>query len=234
MFKRGSLAWLIWNLIFAVIFIGFGIANLINNNEANYQFVIILILGILIVVDASFRLLFNVVTVINLGKRNLIADTRGHAILCAFELAVGIAVIHLARLIKADITQADFLFRFIGDFVGIAAIVCGCLVAVYGTILVVKKAYRPIDGVWAYLGAALLVTAGILVLIYLTNENVLRAIFVLFGVSGCVTGAMLLFGSIFIYVRVRKQKRALMEHIANSENEGQAIEAQSAEEKPEE
>ncbi|MBQ9457438.1 MAG: hypothetical protein IJU64_02895 [Bacilli bacterium] len=223
MFKRGSVAWLVWNLVLATIILGFGIANLINNNVPEYQYVIILILGIVIVTDAAFRLLLNIITIINLGKRNLIIDTRGHAVLASFELAVGISTIHLARLINADITQADFLFRFLGDFIGIAAIVCGVLALAYTIIMIVKKAAQPIDMGLGIVGSIVSVTAGILVLIYLTNENVLRAFFILFGVIGVVFGTMLILGTLVLYFRARKMKKALQAHLDSaSEEENQA------------
>ena len=224
MVKRGSLGWLVWNLVFAAAFITFGIINLIFNSNSDYQAVIIMIVGIIVVLDASIRLLLNVITVINLGKEKIYIDTRRRAVLASLELAVGISVIHLANTIRTwEIQSVEFFFRFVGDFFGIAAIVLAGLGLIYGVILAIKTKRKLIDIILIIVGAAILVTVGILILVFLKDENVLRAFFIFFGVLFLATGIMLCGGSFFLYF---KHKKAL------AEVEKNIIQAQ--EEKPEE
>ena len=226
MFKRGKLSWLIWNLILATLLIGFSIASLVQNKNGDFQSAIVLIAGIVVILDASIRLLLQVITVINYGKKDILVHIRGGAIASSLELAVGISTAHLASLIRSDIGQAAFLFRFIGDFVGIAAIVVGAFIIIYGTILAIKKTTKVIDTIFNYVGAALFITGGILILVFLRDNPsaIMSAFFITLGIVGLILGLILALGSFVIY-RFAKKAEAQLQILAN---------AQEASEKPEE
>ncbi len=232
MFTRGKLSWLIWNLIISGILIGFGIANLINRDSASFQSVIILIFGIVIIVDASTRLLLNVLTVINEAKKDIFTVIRGRAVASSLELAIGISIIHLSRLVTDNIADASFLFRFFGDFLGIAAIVVGTFVLIYGIILGVKKVSRPIDVVFNVIGSAVLITAGILILIYLKNDPraILSTFFIIVGAVFLAVGTGLGLGTLVIYRFHQKALAQLEKELQKEESPAQQDEANEKEE----
>ena len=226
MFKRGTKSWLIWNIALAALFIAFGIVNLVLNDNHDYQSTLFLILGILIIIDASIRLLFNVLTVARLGQEKILVDTRRHAIYASFELAVGISAISLSNLIKSyELIQVEFLFRFLGTFLGITAIVMAGLLLIFAIIFIVRSTRRAADIVLMILGVAILVTAGVLALVYLRDENVLRAFFIFFGICFLISGTLLLLGSIIFFALAKKQQSIFKQR---------AAEAQPEEAKPEE
>lgn len=233
MFKRGTKSWLIWNCILAVLFLAIGITSLVLYKDRNYQSTIIMIVGIVVVVISSLRLLLNLATVINLGKHNLLADTRSKAIITAFELAVGISIIHLARLLLTDAPDANFFFHFLGDFFGIAAIVVGALILIYAIILAIKSNRKLIDTVLMVLCSIILVTVGILILVYLTNRDVMNVIFVSFGIFAIVTGLALIGGSIVV-IKLARRKQAFIADAIAKEEASKSEEAPKEEGAPEE
>ena len=231
MLKRGSIGWVIWNVVLAALFITFGILNFVHNDNLDYQAVIIMIIGILVVVDASIRLFVHVLTIINLGKERIYVDTRRHAIASSLELAVGISVINLASIIKDQaFGSVNFLFRFIGNFFGIAAIVLAGIVLIYGLVLAIKTKRKPIDIVMIILAAVILAVAGALILVYLRNENVLKAFFIFFGIIALVIGVALLCGTFLILAIARKKAKIIQSQIVEQTNEEQGQEQEQEKE----
>ncbi len=72
MFERGKRSWLVWNIIVASLLAILGITTLVNNNNGDFQGVIILIVAIFIIVDAGFRLLLDVLRVWHIGRATVI------------------------------------------------------------------------------------------------------------------------------------------------------------------
>lgn len=221
MLKRGTVGWLIWTVVIAAILITFGILNIAFNNNAEYQSVIIMIVGILVVVDASIRLLVNVLTIVTLSNDRIYAYTKRSAIVSSLELAVGISIIHLARIVDTSgIVTAEFLFRFIGNFIGITMIVLASIMLIYGIILIIKTKRRLLDIVLILIAAAILIVVGILDLIYIKDENVLRVFFIFFGIIGIISGLMALLGSLLVF-RLTRKKANLAKEIVAEKNETQ-------------
>jgi len=234
MFKRGTKSWLIWTIILAALFIGFGIVNLVFNDNRDYQSVLILILGILVIIDASIRLLLNIFTVARLSEANVIADTRRHAVYASFELALGISLISLSNLIKSyELGQVEFLFRFIGTFLGITALVMAGLTLLYAIILIVRSNTQASKIVGMILGVAILVTVGVLALVYLRDQNVIRVFFIYFGVAFLVTGVCLLFAAIAFFALARKQQSILKQRVVEQAQEQAQEEPKQEENKAE-
>lgn len=238
MFKRGSKSWLISNLVFSLVLIAFGVCNLVFSNNPGYQTVMIVVVGSIVTFDAIGRLIMLMLHVANLAKDKIYAETKNVAIADAFELAVGISVIYLGSLLhsKGTLEEAQLLFKFLGDFFGIAALVLAGIALIYGIILAVKTNRPLLDIVLIIIGAAILIAVGILIIIFLKNENVLIALFIAFGILFIVVGIALLTGvTIGFQMRARREKaeaRMMAEEKAKEEELYGTVENPKHQEEP--
>ncbi|MFA6830234.1 MAG: hypothetical protein WCR67_06000, partial [Bacilli bacterium] len=89
--SKKSTLWIVWNLIEAIMFIGGGIVAFIFYRNTDFQAVILIILGSVLLIDGSLRILANFLPALGLSnKENVFSDL---IISGACELALGITVI---------------------------------------------------------------------------------------------------------------------------------------------
>lgn len=212
MLKRGSILWLIWNAIVAILLGVAGVATLINHANPDFQSVIILIVGIFFIVDAALRLFFDVFKIIRVGEATIVSSNAGAAIAAAFEISIGIALFILSDAVKANNGVADFTFGFIGRFIGISLITIGGVLTVYTVLFFIKKIDKLVLRIALAILAALAIGGGVFVLIYLTDQStILNLFFIVFGLVLVLVATALLAGTIAIFISAKKHEKAVAE-----------------------
>ncbi len=229
MIKKGGIVWTIWNIVVAAIFMALGIVTIAKSGDTDFQNVIILIMGIIVIVDAGLRLLTQVLQFITVNGEKVLKTDLGAAIAGASELAVGILLICVSR----NQAELGIILHYISLFAGILLITMGGVAIAYSVIFIVKKYYNLPVNIGLIVAGAAVVTAGVLILVYATNEAILQAFFVLFGLLFVLVGLGLLILTILYLVARRKQ--AKLEKAAAPEPadvmDAQVVE-EPAEEKP--
>jgi glucan phosphoethanolaminetransferase (alkaline phosphatase superfamily) len=206
MLKRGSKGWAVWNIVEAIILAAIGVLCVIYNDNADLHKWILIILGILVIVDASCRLLFDVLGVFKTPVGTLVSTNYAAVLTGAFEMAIGIAVIMIGN---SDNNQNDVIFQFIGNFVGITLIAIGALVAIYAIIFMVRKAQNVVTSIVQIVVAALFITLGILSIIFLRDKSKAMSVaLITLGVILMIAGIVLLAGTIMILKSNHDLKKA--------------------------
>ena len=136
MFKRGSIVMTIWNLLVAAGLIALGIASCVNRANPDFQNVMFLIAGIFVIVDASLRLLTQVIQIVRFDKGLLMKTSIASAVTGASELAVGIMLI----LVSQNQADMDIVIRYLIYFISILLIAIGTVAVIYAIVFLVKKA----------------------------------------------------------------------------------------------
>ncbi|MCR5348758.1 MAG: hypothetical protein K6E59_04045 [Bacilli bacterium] len=222
MLKKGGIVRTIWNIFVAAVFIAFGVVSCAQSGNPDFQNAIILIAGILVIADAAFRLVTQVILAIGAAQQSLIKTDWSGATVGASELAIGILLILVSR---GESTVLTALFEYLTKFIGILLIVAGSILILYAIIFLVKHAFKPFQNILMIFGGALVITGGILVLVFSTNEALLQIFFVLFGILFILAGIGLLIGAIALAVLARKAGKQIEEVV----NAGEAEPAQDAE-----
>ena len=232
MFQRGKLSWLIWNSVVAALLVVLGVLTCVNSGTSDFQSIIILIVAIFVIVDAGFRLLFDVLRVIHIGPATVVKTDYGAIIGASAELAIGVALIGISNSIKDGGSSFQQLFVFLGNFLGTVFIVGGAVSAAIAVIYFVKKVNSIPENVGICIGAAIVITIGILVLVFCRNqENFMKVFFISFGVILILAGVGSLILTIAYYVKVnRKPAKKPVE----GKEEAEVIEAAPIEEAKEE
>lgn len=206
MFQRGKLSWLIWNAVVAALLVVLGVLTCINSGESQFQSIIVLIVAIFVIVDAGFRILFDVLRVIHIGHATVVKTDYGAIVAASAELAIGVALIGISNTIKDGGPGFQQLFVFLGNFIGTVFIVCGAVSACLATIYFIKKANSIPENVGICIGAAIVITIGILVLVFCRNqENFMKVFFISFGVILMLAGLGALTLTIALYVKTNKK-----------------------------
>ena len=227
MFKRGSIVMTIWNLIVAAGLIALGIATIANNANEDFRNVMFMIAGIFIIVDASLRLLTQVIQVVRFDKGVLLKTSVASAATGASELAVGILLI----LISQEAANMGIVLRYLVYFLSILLITLGTVSVIYAIVFLVKKAASVAANIVSIILGAILITGGILILVYVSNEHFLQFIFVMTGIFFTLAGVGLIFVAIAFALAAHRQGK--VEGAAKEENAAiEAVEEAPAEEAP--
>ena len=212
MFQRGKLSWLIWNVVVAALLIVLGVLTCANSGQSDFQSIIVLIVAIFVIVDAGFRILFDVLRVIHIGPATVVKTDYGAIIGASAELAIGVALIGISNSIKDGGSSFQQLFVFLGNFIGTVFIVGGAVSATIATIYFIKKANSIPENVGICIGAAIVITIGILVLVFCRNqENFMKVFFISFGVILMLAGLGSLTLTIAYYAKVNKKAKKPVE-----------------------
>lgn len=226
MFKRGSIVMTIWNLIVAAGLIALGIATIANNANEDFRNVMFMIAGIFIIVDASLRLLTQVIQVVRFDKGVLLKTSVASAATGASELAVGILLI----LISQEAANMGIVLRYLVYFLSILLITLGTVSVIYAIVFLVKKAASVAANIVSIILGAILITGGILILVYVSNEHFLQFIFVMTGIFFTLAGVGLIFVAIAFALAARRQGKV---EATKEENPAvEAVEGAPAEEEP--
>ena len=202
MLKKGGLGWTIWNVLLGVLLVVGGILCCACSGDYNFQKTVILILGILIIVDASFRLLTQVIKIFSIADLTVIKTDSNNAVIGASELAIGILMI----FVHNEFSYANIVFRYLAYFVGILFVVGG----VVGLIFLIRKHNSVLTNVLEMLVAACLILLGIIIMIYLPDPGTaLRVFFILSGIILILFGLILTCATAYIAVRLHKDAKAL-------------------------
>jgi len=235
MFKKGGVVWIIWNVLFAALFVTLGIITCINSGNPDFQNVIILIAGILVIVDASLRLLALALSIMLNTEEETLRGQLGRSAVSSSELAIGILLILVSQGESAYLTV---LFQYLAYFIGILLIVLGSVALLFGIVFLIKKVGSVAANILGLFVGALLIVGGILVLIYANQEALLQIFFVFFGIMFVLIGVALLVGTVLTAIQIRRFKAAAKAaENAAPENqnavEGEIVEAPAEEPKEE-
>ena len=203
--KKGSLFWTIWNIFAAAVFVVLGIVAIANARNVDFRNAIILVAGIILIVLASLQLLFNVINVFRLSKETVVFKTNyGVAVGAASELSVGILLI----LVSSEQTSMEVIFHYLANFIGILLIVLGAVAVFYAILYLVKKVNSVTANIGSIIGGAIVITLGILAIIFLNKEdNFLVFFFTCFGILFLLFGLCYLFLTIYTLITLKKAKK---------------------------
>ena len=201
MLKRGSIGWVIWNVVESLLLIAGGVLCWIYCSSADFQKTALLIVGILLLTDAALRLTLGVVDVLKIGETAVYKTDYIQAVTGSLELALGIILI----LSYTEAASLEVVFKFVGLFLGIFLITIGAVTLIYAIVYLIKKLNSIFLNSASILGALVLIAGGVLAIIYLTKQSTIMTIFlVILGIVLVVCGAVLLFATISIAKKVKK------------------------------
>lgn len=175
MLKRGSISWLIWNLVESVILVAGGVMCIVFCNNTDFQKTALLIVGILVAVDAALRLTLGVIDVIRIGDHAVMRTDYVEAATGSLELALGIILI----LSYTESASLEVVFKFVGLFIGIFLITIGAVAVVYAIVYIVKKMNLLIANIFSIIGAVLVIALGVMAIVYLTKQDTIMLIFLI-------------------------------------------------------
>lgn len=225
MFKRGSIVMTIWNLIVAAGLIALGIATCANNDNPDFRNVMIMIAGIFVIVDAGLRILTQVIQVVRFQHGVMVRTDLASAVTGASELAIGILLI----MISQNSDNMIIVLQYLILFVSILLITLGGVDIIYSIVFLVKKAGSLARNIVSLIFGALVVTGGVLILVYATNEAMLRFIFVLIGIGFILSGIGVLILAIAFAVAARRASKV---EKGDKPESTEAIEVKPEEEEP--
>ncbi len=226
MLKRGSISWLIWNLVESLILIAGGVMCVAFCNNADFQKTALLIVGILVALDATLRLALGVIDVIRIGDKAIMRTDYIEAATGSLELALGIILI----LSYQESASLEVVFKFIGLFIGIFLITVGAVAIIYAIVYIVKKMNLLIGNIFSIIGAAIVIALGVMAIIYLTKQDTIMLIFlIILGLVLIAVGIVLGVLTISIARKVKKAKdviKDVKETIAESNKPADVIDAE--------
>ena len=218
MLQKGSLANTIFNFVMAALLLTAGILTCAFAGNAQFQSVIIMIVGILVIIEAAFQLLFQVINVFRAGKDTTIVKTNlGAAITGASGLAIGIILVFMAISLNPEAEgynpdYAAVVFQYVGLFAGILLVAVGAVLLIEGTVFMVKKAQSVPASIGMLVLSAVLITAGILTIVFLTDRaNALLTFFIILGILLILAAVALIVGTILGLVANKKGGEAVIE-----------------------
>lgn len=229
MLKKGSIGWAIWNFVVALLLITAGVLAITFSGNDDFQNVVILIIGILVIVDASFRLLFDVIKIFGVHDAVVFKTDFPQAVAASMELAAGIILIYVAN----DLANAAIIFQNLGMFLGILLITVGGIGTLYALVFFAKKIGTLGNKLVALIGSLILIGGGIAVVMLIGNDaaaaqgRVMLIFLVFIGLSFIFSGLSLCAGTFFL-LRGKKEVEKVVEEVSAKE------EAKEESEKPEE
>ncbi len=208
MLKRGSISWLIWNLVESVILIAGGVMCIVFCNNTDFQKTALLIVGILVAVDAALRLTLGVIDVIRIGDHAVMRTDYVEAATGSLELALGIILI----LSYTESASLEVVFKFVGLFIGIFLITIGAVAVVYAIVYIVKKMNLLIANIFSIIGAVLVIALGVMAIVYLTKQDTIMLIFlIILGLVLIGSGVALGVLTITIGNKLKKAKNVIQD-----------------------
>ena len=231
MFRKGGIIWTIWNFFVAALFVTLGVVTCVNSGNVDFQNVIILIAGILVIVDASLRLLTLALSIIANTEEETLRSQLGRAAASSSELAIGILLVLVSRGESAYLTV---LFQYLAYFLGILLITLGCVALLFAIVFMVKKVGKTVANILSIVCGIILVTGGILILVYANQEALLQLFFIFFGILLILVGLALLMGTIVFIAQARaaaKLAKSVAKEAKESPNDN-AIDGDVTEETP--
>lgn len=214
MLKKGSKGWAVWNIVEAIILGAIGVLCVIYSGNQDLQKWILIVLGILVIIDASCRLLFDVLGVFKTPVGTLVSTNYAAVLTGSFEMALGIAVIMIGNQIKSK--DNEIIFKFLGNFVGIVLITIGALVAIYAIIYIVRKAQNIATSIVQIIVAAMFITLGILSIIFL-HDNAMQVALITLGIILMIAAIVLLAGTIMVLKAAHDVKKQVATAKKNAE-----------------
>lgn len=231
MLKKGGVLWTIWNVLVAVAFITFGIVACINSGDTNFQNVIILIIAIFIMIDATVRLFSSAILIFSPAKGAVAVSTNIPAIVGgSSELTVGILLILVSQGLSSSLVV---LFQYISYFVGILLLVFGGVAIIYGVLFLVFRRGGIARNILVLICGAILITLGILVFVFFDIDRITQVFFIIFGVLLILVGIALVIGIAMALIANRElAKAAKREAEAAANNEAAPVEEAPVAEEP--
>lgn len=150
----------IWNIVEAVLLLAAAILFFAFCTNETMQEIFLVVAASLLIADGSLRVIYDFVSVFEAKDRTEIRYQ--NAIVGAFELAIGIAILCSDVMALIDI---------ISNFLGIALIVCGAFLVIFAVMFIIKHLIRIYVSISEIIFGAVLITLGTLILIYLTGNE---------------------------------------------------------------
>lgn len=221
----------IWNLIVAAGLIALGIATCINNANEDFRNVMIMIAGIFVIVDASLRILTQVIQVFRFEHGAIVKTDLAAAVTGASELAIGILLVIISR---NNVEQIRIVLSYLIYFISILLMTIGGVAMIYAILFLVKKAGNTARNILNLIAGAIVVTAGVLILVFSTTDGMLSFIFVMFGIAFILAGIGVLLVAIALAVVARRNAKVLEETGEEPAHEDTVVaEAEPVKEEPE-
>ncbi len=215
MLKRGSISWVIWNIVEALLLIVGGVLCWIYCNNADFQKTILLIVGIILAFDALLRLILGLVDVIKVGDVRIVKTDYIQAAAGAFELSLGILLI----LFYTQGTSVEILFQFLGLYIGIFLTAVGAVALIYSLIFMIRRLNNFAMNFASFLSGGIILACGILAIIYLTKQETIMIMFlVILGIS-LVSSGLGLLALTSIVRKETKVKNAIKDTVEDIHND---------------
>ena len=145
-------------------------------------------------------------------------------------------------LVSQNQADMDIVIRYLIYFVSILLMAIGTVAVIYAIVFLVKKAASVPSNIIAIIFGALLITAGVLVLVFVSSDQFIEFLFVLAGIIFILSGIALIFAAVALALAAHQAKKVLAEEPAapaeepvaetTGEEEPAAEEEKPAEEKP--
>ena len=241
MFKRGTIAWLIWNIIESVLLIVAGILVLAWSGNHDFQKNAVLVAGIVFIVDAGLRLLLGTINVFTAKEVTIIKADFANAGAGAAELALGVSFCYIFNHYDPYIVDGQAVaggkavFGYVGIYLGVLLIVLAAIVLVLGLVYLFKKFNTVAQNIFTLVVGGVILAAGIAALVNLNPEkgdNVVQFFLVIMGLVSLLLGIFLTVGCILAVIALKKTKDAAKEVVAEENEKQDRTDNEVSEEKP--
>lgn len=244
MFKRGSIAWAIWNIVEAILLIVAGILCMAWSGEGDFQKNAVLVAGIVVIVDAGLRLLLSVIELFTASSVLMIKGNASQIIAGAAELALGISLCYIyghydgGNVGGTIIPPAKNVFGYVGIYMGVLMIVLAAVVIIHALVFFFRRYNSIGQNLFTLISGGVLLALGIVAILNLNpekGENVVHFFLILFGLGALLLGILLGIGSVVTLIAAKKLKDdAEVNIVDETEEEAPSEEAPNlVEEKPE-
>lgn len=211
--KKGSVLWTVFTSLEIAALLTLGILAIVfRDNHSLWQWTV-MIAGILVIIDASFRLIGSIIKITQIANVSIVGPSFSEAIGGSSELAIGILMIVIANALgQSDTSMVTGLFKYIVIFLGIAAIAIGFIMAVYSIAYLAKGVGEKTDDIVDIVVGLLLITTGILVLVFRAGasaDTIISDCFLIVGIVLCVMAALLLLSMIGGIIAAKHTKDAI-------------------------
>ena len=196
--KKGGLIWSIWNFIEAALLLTMGILVIANCANADIQASVFIVISIFLMVGGLLKIVANFLPVIAsspleaMAKR-LVRSQLSYDLVIGgtIELAIGVALcVSMTRGEAAQII--DTIMNFVVWLVAVLLMAAGASLIAFAIGFIVTKLYKLYMPILEIILGALLVGAGITVIIlFLNNSNVVMSIMLV------IVGLVLIVASVF-------------------------------------
>ena len=238
MLKRGTVAWLIWNIIEAILLITAGILCMAWSGNNDFQKVAVLVAGIILIIEAGMRLLLGVFQVFTAGNITVVKTNTAQATAGAAELALGICLCYIyshydpAIVNGVAVAGGKAVFGYVGIYIGIFLLVLSFMFIVNGIVFTIKKFNTTIQNIFSIFVGVVFLVAGIVSLFNLNPEkgdNVVQFFLVMGGLIALFSGLFVGIGAVLVLV-ANKAVKNVMNDASKQQNDVNVIDAGNVEE----